>query len=61
MLHKLNHKPVWYKIWALSVAAVALFCLVKYFFFSFTPTDHLIQAYALVSIVLDMFLYPKNS
>jgi len=30
-------------------------------FFSFTPTDHLIQAYALVSIVLDMFLYPKNS
>ncbi len=55
MLYKLNHKPVWYKIWALSVAAVALFCLVKYFFFSFTPTDHLIQAYALVSIVLDMF------
>ncbi len=32
MLHKLNNKPTWYKIWALSVAAAAVYCLVKFFF-----------------------------
>ena len=60
MLTKFTGKPLWYKLWSLSVAICAIYFLIKYFFFEPTKTDQFIQVYALFSILLDYFLFPKQ-
>jgi hypothetical protein len=61
MLNKLKNKPLWYQIWALTVAGSAVYYLVKVFFFKPGSFDHLIQVYALVSLLLDYFIFPKDN
>lgn len=61
MLNKIKNKPVWYQIWAISVAASALYFLVKYCFFDPSPTDRFIEVYALGSLVVDYLFFSENS
>ena len=56
MLKKFKNGPIWYKLWALSVALSAVYFLVKFFFFEPTGFDRFIEAYALVSLVIDYLL-----
>ena len=56
MLKKFKNGPLWYKLWALSVALSAVYFLVKFFFFEPTGFDRFIEAYALVSLVIDYLL-----
>lgn len=60
MLRKIKNKPMWYRFWFLSVVVAAIYALVKMVFLEPTALDHFIQAYALLSIVLDMVLFPEN-
>lgn len=59
MLYKIKNKPLWYKLWAISVALSAVYYLITFFFFEPTPTDRFIEVYALCSIVLDYLFSPK--
>lgn len=60
MLHKFKNGPVWYQLWASSVALSALYFLVKFFFFEATSFDRFIEAYALVSLLLDYLFFPQK-
>ena len=60
MLNKLKNKPRWYQVWAVTVGIGALYYLVRLFFFEPNSLDRFIQVYALGSILLDYFLFPKD-
>lgn len=51
MLNKIKNRPLWYQIWAVSVAVAAIYFLVRYFFFEVTSRDQLIEVYALFSLL----------
>lgn len=62
MLLKIKKKPLWYQVWAVSVAIGAIYVLLKYFLSELTALDRLINVYALVSIFLDtLFFSSKNN
>ena len=56
MLKKFKNGPFWYKLWVLSVTLSAIYFLVKIFFFEPTAFDRFIEAYALVSLLIDYLL-----
>jgi hypothetical protein len=60
MLHKIQNKPVWYQLWASSVALAAVYFLVKLAFFEPTAFDRMVEAYALVSLVVDFLTDRKT-
>lgn len=53
MLKKFKNSSFGYKLWALSVALSAIYFLVKFFFFEPSAFDRFIEAYALVSLLID--------
>lgn len=60
MLNKIQGKPIWYKLWAISVALATIYYLIKFFFFEPDTSDRLIEVYALLSLLLDYLIYPKT-
>lgn len=60
MLNKIKNKPLAYQIWATTVAICSLYCLIKHFLYDLNATDHLIQVFVLVSILIDYLMYPSN-
>lgn len=60
MLQKLKNRPLWYKIWAISVGICAVYFLIRVFTTEPTQVDRFINLYALTSILLDYFIFPKE-
>lgn len=60
MLQKLKNRPLWYKIWAISVGICAFYFLIRVFTTEPTQVDRFINLYALTSIILDSFIFPKE-
>lgn len=60
MLNKTKNKPVWYQVWTTTVAFAALYYLFKYLFFELSSFDRLLSVYALVSLLVDYIVFPKN-
>jgi hypothetical protein len=60
MLYKLKNRPLWYKLWAISAGICAFYYLIKIMISEPTTADRLIETYALVSVILDYFIFPKE-
>ena len=60
MFNKIKNKPLWYQVWAGTVALSAVYYLLKYFLSEPSPTDRFIEFYALFSLLLDYLIFPKE-
>lgn len=61
MLPNLKGKPLWYKTWAIVVALATVFVVVRLFFAAeLQQVDHALLAFALVSGLLNLFLFPTE-
>jgi hypothetical protein len=61
MLQKIKNKPLWYQLWAISVAISAIYYLIRHFFFEPSALDRAIEVYALVSLLVDYVVVPKTA
>lgn len=67
MLYKLQGRPLWYKIWAIATALVALYTVIKFGNVIVTGAlvevlvvDFILATLVQVSVLLDMYLFPKS-
>jgi hypothetical protein len=61
MLNKLSGKPLWYRIWAITVALAALYLLGRVLLGpALVRFDYALMVYTHVSILLDYWLYPRE-
>ena len=60
MLRKLNNRPLWYQLWAVTTGLAAVYCLVKHFVYGLDSVDYLIQVFVLVSILTDYYLFTEK-
>lgn len=69
MLNKFKSRPVWYKIWAVAVTAASLYLLIRLCFawlyveeFSggLLNYDYFIMMGVFLSLLLELFLFPKD-
>jgi len=60
MLNKTKNKPAWYQVWAATVAFAAFYYLFKYLFFEPSAFDKMLSVYALMSLLADYVVFPKD-
>jgi hypothetical protein len=61
MLNKLAGKPIWYRIWAITVALAAIYLVARLLLEPpLSRFDYAMMFYTHVSILLDMWLYPRG-
>lgn len=59
MLNKLSGKPLWYQIWATTVALAAFYLVARVLLTpALSRSDYAIMFYTHISILLDTWLYP---
>ncbi|HLP92933.1 MAG TPA: hypothetical protein VK168_02810 [Saprospiraceae bacterium] len=60
MLQHFTSKPVWYRIWAITVAIAAIYFLVRYIIGPLGSMDYAVATYALGSLVVDRVLLARQ-
>ena len=58
MLNKLKGQPLWYQLWAISVALSAIYCLGIWLTGTLSSFDRFLQLFVFGSIVVDFLLFP---
>ncbi|MBN8677242.1 MAG: hypothetical protein J0M29_03400 [Chitinophagales bacterium] len=53
MLQNFTSKPVWYRIWAITVAIAAVYFLIRYILGPLGTVDYALATYALGSLLVD--------
>ena len=59
MFQKFTSKPVWHRLWAVTVAAAAVCFLVRYIIGPLETVDYTLATYALGSLVADRMISPR--
>ena len=67
MFSKLHGQPVWYKVWTVATALIAIYVVIKFFGIIFvssmeeaTKIDFILAAYVQLSVLFDIYLYPQQ-
>ncbi|MBL7808530.1 MAG: hypothetical protein JNN28_11970 [Saprospiraceae bacterium] len=61
MLQNFTSKPVWYRIWVITIAIAAVYFLVKYIIGPLGTVDYALATYALGSLLVNRVMVHQNT